>query len=78
MTTNTTTKPQAKTENELLYDALTTIYKEIEKLRRGQPIALAKATTGLKQLQIRKTYNKKLAELKAQYNAVEQLWLRQR
>ena len=58
------------THKEQLFDASTTIYKEIEKLRRGLPIAEAKARNQLKRLEIRKEYTAKIKALDMQYKAI--------
>lgn len=55
---------------ELLYDASTTIYNQIAKLRRGLPIAEAKARTGAEKLQVKVKYLSKISALDAQYKAV--------
>ena len=64
---NNTTLFEAK---ETLYDATTTIYKEIARLRRGMPIAESKQITAVGKMQVRKDYQKKIKELEKQYQAV--------
>ena len=57
-------------QKETLFDASTTIYQQITKLRRGLPIAEAKAKSDFARLKIRKEYNTQIKELNAQYQAV--------
>lgn len=58
------------TSRETLYDATTTIYNQIATLRRGMPIAEAKARTEYDRLKVRRSYQAKIKELDAQYKAV--------
>lgn len=58
------------TTQEALFDATTTIYKQIATLRRGMPIAEAKARTEFDRLTVRRSYQVKIKALEAQYKAV--------
>lgn len=54
-----------------LYDVADTIYRQIATLRRGLPIAKAKAHTELERLQIHRRYTISIAALDTQYKAVQ-------
>ena len=55
---------------EALFDASTTIYNQIATLRRGMPIAEAKARTQREKLQVRRRYLTQIQVLDTQYKAV--------
>lgn len=55
---------------EQLLNACETIYKQIATLRRGLPIAEAKANTRMDRLTVRRSYQAKIKDLGTQYKAV--------
>lgn len=58
-------------DKQALFNATTTIYKEIARLRRGLPIALAKQRTEMDKMRTRSRYTTQIQELKRQYAAVD-------
>lgn len=58
------------TTQETLFDATTTIYKQIATLKRGLPIAESKARTQIDKITVRKDYNARIKALDVQYKAV--------
>lgn len=57
-------------ERERLFNQQSKVVREIQKLERGMPIAIAKAKTQMEKLQIRKEYNKKIEEKRKKASAI--------
>lgn len=53
-------------EFERIYNEQSKVVAEIQKLERGMPIAISKAKTEMEKLEIRRKYNKKIAEKRKQ------------